>query len=300
MERIRLSPSLEVSRVALGFWRLLDWNFSTYELQRFVESALESGVSTTDHADIYGAHECEAAFGKLLKSKPSLRDKLELVTKCGIKIVSGKFPKRKIGHYDTSAKHILESVDQSLKNFHTDHIDLLLIHRPDYLLDPADTALAFTQLEKSGKVLNFGVSNFNPIQFEMLNKYYDGKLVTNQVEISPYHLEQFQNGNMEFFLKENIHPMGWSPLAGGRLMNPDDEKGKRILDKLKEIAIDLHVSEIEKVIYAWILKHPSKIIPVIGSGKTERLKLAVDSLKLNLSREQWFEILIASQGHPVP
>lgn len=300
MEKVKLSSSLEVSRIALGFWRLVDWKFRLKELESFVEDALALGVTTLDHADIYGDYHCESEFGKLLKAKPSLRGKMQLVTKCGIKIVSSNYPDRKTGHYNTSRQHIILSLEQSLKNFNTDHIDLLLIHRPDPLMDPAETASAFEELEKSGKVLNFGVSNFNPLQFEMLNKHFGNKLVTNQVEISPYDLEHFQNGNMDFFLKETIHPMGWSPLAGGRLIYPKDEKAQRIYSKLVEIAKELNANTIDKIIYAWILKHPSKVIPVVGSGKIERLKRAVESLDIKLSREQWFEILVAAQGYPVP
>jgi predicted oxidoreductase len=300
MEKIRLSSSLEVSRITLGFWRLIDWKITLQKLQEFVESAVEMGVTTTDHADIYGDYQCEAEFGRLLNIAPSIRDQIQLVSKCGIKIKSAKHPSRNIGYYDTSADHIIRSAEQSLKNFNTDYLDLLLIHRPDPLLNPEEVASAFEKLKKAGKVLNFGVSNFNPLQFETLDHYCTDKLVTNQVEISPYCLEHFHNGNMDFFLKEKICPMAWSPLAGGRLVAPDDEKGKRIHHKLEEIADKQGEKDIVKIIYAWILKHPARAIPVVGTGKTERLRTAFESLKVDLTREEWFEILIASQGHPVP
>ena len=300
MKKIKLSPTLDASSIALGFWRLMDWKLSLSELQRLVEGAFEIGVTTFDHADIYGGYECEAEFGKLLKVAPSLREKMQLVTKCGIKILSSKYPNRKIAYYDTSKEHIIKSVEQSLRSLKTDAIDLLLIHRPDPLMDPDDTANAFRELEQSGKVLNFGVSNFDPLQFEMLNNCFDGKLVTNQVEISPYNLEHFDNGNMDFFVKEQIHPMSWSPLAGGKLIITEDEKGRRIHKTLREIADNLGIEEIAKIIYAWVLKHPSQAIPVIGSGRIERLETAVESLDVHMTREQWFEILVAAQGHPVP
>ncbi len=300
MEKVKLSPHLEVSRIALGFWRLMDWKMTFNELEHLVEESLNLGVTTFDHADIYGEYQCEEAFGRLLRAKPTLRNKFQLITKCGIKVVSPKFPNQKINHYDTSYDHIIESVDQSLRNLNADHIDLLLIHRPDPLMNPEETARAFFQLKASGKVLNFGVSNFSIIQFEMLNKYFGGMLVTNQVEFSPYCLEHFQNGNMEFFLKQKIHPMGWSPMAGGALLNPTDEKGRRVHKKLQQIAGELGLDFIDQVIYAWILYHPSMVIPIVGSGKPERLKSAVDAMKIQLTREQWYEIFIASQGYSLP
>jgi predicted oxidoreductase len=300
MEKIKLGPTLEVSRIALGFWRLMDWNITLKELDLLVEESLNLGVTTIDHADIYGVYRCEEEFGRLIRMKPEIRSRMELITKCGIKLASEKFPDQRINHYDTSYQHIIQSVNQSLRNFHTDHIDLLLIHRPDPLMNPEETARAFYHLKETGKVLNFGVSNFTVGQFDMLNKHFGGQLVTNQVEFSPYCLEHFHNGNMDFFLKQRIHPMGWSPLAGGSLLNPTDEKGMRVNRKLHEVAEELGVQSIDKVIYAWILLHPSKVIPIVGSGKPERLKSAVEAMKLQMTREQWYEIFNASNGFPLP
>ncbi|MDF1551320.1 MAG: aldo/keto reductase, partial [Bacteroidales bacterium] len=213
---------------------------------------------------------------------------------------SDKFPNRKVGHYDTSFQHVVNSVVQSLKNLNTDYIDLLLIHRPDPLMDPDETARAFEHLYQLGKVLNFGVSNFSPVQFEMLQSRFSQKLVTNQIEISPSHLEHLYNGNIEFLLKEKIHPMAWSPMGGGGIFNPSDQNSVRLKNKLESIANELGIGTIDKVIYAWILRHPARIIPVVGSGKLNRLKNAVEALKINLEIEQWYEILVASQGHPMP
>lgn len=300
MKTVKPSENLEMSRIVQGLWRLNNWDMNNKELLKFVEEALDMGVTTFDHADVYGDYTCEAMFGQIFKLKPGLRKRMQLVTKCGIKMVSDKFPERKIKHYDTGYDHIIYSVEQSLRNLHTDYLDLLLIHRPDPLMDPAATARAFEELESQGKVLHFGVSNFTPIQFEMLDWHFDGKLVTNQVEISPYNLEHFQNGNIEFFLREEIHPMAWSPLSGGKIFSPGDERGIRIKTKLKGIAEELGVKDIEKVIYAWLLTHPAGIIPIVGTGKIERLKKAVQSVDIELTREQWFEIYVASMGHKVP
>lgn len=300
MQTIHLTDHLKMSRIVQGFWRLNNWGMSNQDLLRFVEEAMDMGVTTFDHADVYGDYTCEALFGQIFKLKPGLRERMQLVTKCGIKMVSEKFPERKIKHYDTSYNHIIASVEQSLKNLQTDHIDLLLIHRPDPFMDPAETARAFEDLKSKGKVLNFGVSNFTRTQFEMLDWHFDWRLATNQVEISPYNLEHFHNGNIEFFLREEIHPMAWSPLSGGKIFNPEDERGIRIKTKLKEIAERLGVEDIEKVIYAWLLAHPAGIMPIVGTGKIERLKKAVQSVDIELTREQWFEIYVASMGHKVP
>jgi len=300
MQRIKLSDTLEISRIVHGMWRLSEWNMSSSEILNFVEQSIELGVTTFDHADIYGNYTCEKLFGKIFSKKPALRKEIELITKCGIKLISDKFPDTKLNHYDTSYNHIIKSVNQSLKNLKTDYIDLLLIHRPDPLMNPTEVVKAFNQLFKEGKVLNFGVSNFNPAQFEMLNHHFDGKLVTNQLEISPYCLEHFTNNNIDFCLKEKVKPMAWSPLAGGMLMNPSDEKSKRIKVKLEQISKEIGLDRIDKLIYAWILKHPANIAPIIGSGKIERLKSATQAFEIKLTTEQWFEIFVASQGYPVP
>ncbi len=284
----------------MGFWRLNTWKMSASELLYFIESNLDMGVTTFDHANIYGDYSCEALFGKALKQKPALRKKMQLVTKCGIKLPSQKFPERKINFYDTSYNHILESVNQSLKNFHTDYIDLLLIHRPDPLMNPAETARAFEALYKSGKVLHFGVSNFTPAHFEMLQSYLSLPLITNQVEISLIQLEHFQNGNMTFFLQKKLHPMAWSPLAQGELLHPKDEKGRRIHRKLSALASQKGIQNISSLAYAWLLKHPAGIIPVMGTGKLSHIREALGALNISLTTEEWFELFEAAQGHHVP
>jgi len=300
MKSIYLAPSLKMSRLALGFWRLKEWGMSTGQLLRFIETLLDEGITTFDHADIYGNYSCEALFGKALKLKPACRQKMQIVSKCGIKLVSSKYPERKINHYDTSYNHIIQSVEQSLKNLHTGYIDLLLIHRPDPLMDPAETARAFEELHRSGKVLHFGVSNFTFADFEMLQAYLKLPLVTNQLEISPWQLEHFQNGNLSYCLEKRIHPMAWSPLAGGKLLNPEDEKSRRIYNKLVQIAKRKEIENLSPLIISWLLKHPSGIIPILGTGKISRIKELQKAIEVHLSTEEWFEIYVAGQGHRMP
>ena len=300
MNRIKLTKDLEFSRIVHGHWRLADWKLSDQELLKLTEQAIESGVTTFDHADIYGDYRCEKLFGDAITLKKGLRKEIEIVTKCGIKLVSEKFPARKIKYYDYSFDHIVSSVNNSLINFRTDYIDLLLLHRPAPFFNPETVARAFSELKKSGKVLHFGVSNFNTMQFEMLNAYTDEKLVTNQVEISPYCLDHFDNGNIDFFLKEKIKPMAWSPLAGGRLMNPQDDKGRRIGQALSDVAKELNVDTSDKIIYSWLLKHPASIIPIVGTGNIARLKNAAEAENIDMSLAQWYKIYTASMGKDLP
>jgi len=292
--KIQLTKDLKLSRIIHGLWRLADWKLSDQQLLKLTEQSIELGVTSFDHADIYGNYSCESLFGDALSLKPSLRDEIQIISKCGIKLESNKFPERKLKTYDYSYEHIVTSVENSLKNLKTNYLDVLLLHRPSPFFNPEEVAKAFSDLKRRGQVLNFGVSNFNSLQFDMLNSYTDEKLVTNQVEISPYCLEHFENGNLDFFLKERINPMAWSPLAGGRLLNPKSEKGQKIYKVLLEIADELELDEIDQVIYAWLLKHPVGIMPIVGTSKIERIKNAVDAISIEMSHEQWFRIYEAT------
>lgn len=298
--KIKLHKGPRLSRIVHGYWRLKEWNLSKEELLKLLAQAVELGVTSFDHADIYGNYECEQLFGDAVSVKKGLRKKMQLITKCGIKLKSDKNPLQKIKYYDYSCKHIVASAERSLVNLKTDYIDLLLLHRPSPFLIPEEVAKAFEQLKKSGKILFFGVSNFLPGQVDMLATYLDIPIVTNQVEISPYCLEHFENGNMDHFLTHKIKPMAWSPLAGGKLLNPQDERGQRTFNVLTEVAGELNVDLVEKIIYAWLLKHPAGIIPVIGTGKAERIKHATDALAVEMSLEQWFRIYNASKGRDLP
>lgn len=297
---IRLSETLSLSRIVHGHWRLAGWEMDPQRLLGFIQQLLERGVSSFDHADIYGDYTCEKLFGKALAMNPPLRDQIQIITKCGIKPLSDKFPGRRVKTYDYSKGHILDSVERSLENFGTDRIDLLLLHRPAPFFEPDEVCEAFQVLKKEGKVLNFGVSNFLPAQIGLLQKHCSEKLLANQVEISPLCLGFFENGNMEFCMRERIIPMAWSPLAGGRIVKPETDKGKKLLAVISEIAEEMNAGSPESVVFAWLLRHPSGIIPVVGSGKAERVKRAVDSLSLSMSHEQWYRIFIAARGKDLP
>lgn len=300
MNKIKLSNDLILSRIVHGHWRLPEWKLSSKELLTLTEELIELGITTFDHADIYGNYSCEKIFGDTLAFNKKLREKIQIVTKCGIKLISDKYPERKIKYYDYSSEHIIDSVNKSLKNFRTQYIDLLLLHRPSPFFNPEEVANAFSYLKQSGKVIHFGVSNFKPAQYEMLNSYLDDELITNQVEISPYCLDHFENGNIDFFLKNRIKPMAWSPLAGGNILKPQNNKEQIIYNTLIEVAKELDVESIDKIAFAWLLKHPSNIIPIVGSGKISRIKNAIEALNIDMSLEQWYTIYNASKGEELP
>ena len=298
--KIKPNNNSNISRIVHGHWRLADWKLSSQEILKLTQQCVDLGITSFDHADIYGDYSCESIFGEALSLKKSFRKDIQIISKCGIALLSEKFPHRKIQHYDYSYRHIISSVEKSLSNFDTDYIDLLLLHRPSPFFEPNEVAKAFSYLKQKGMVLEFGVSNFNHLQYETLQSYLDVKLITNQVEISPLCIDHFENGNIDFFLKERIKPMAWSPLAGGRVFSPKSEKDKKVIDTLQEVVEEMGVNSIDKIIYAWLLKHPAQIIPIIGSGKIERLQAAVEAQELEMSLEQWFKIYIASRGEALP
>jgi predicted oxidoreductase len=298
--KLALNDNLSLSRIIHGYWRLRDWNLNDQELLKLIEQVLELGITSFDHADIYGNYTCEAYFGRALALKPSLRDQMELISKCGIRLNTDANPELDVKIYDYSFNYIVQQAEASLKHLGTDRLDLLLLHRPAPFFNPEEVAKAFDKLKQSGKVLNFGVSNFTPMQFDSLQSHLDMPLATNQVEISVSCLEHFENENMEFLQKHKIKPMAWSPLAGGGLFKPQSDKEHRLHSVLKEIAAALNVESIDQVMYAWLLKHPAGIMPIVGSQHINRIKSAVDALEVEMSLEQWYKIYIASKGEELP
>ncbi|MEL2241316.1 aldo/keto reductase family oxidoreductase [Leclercia adecarboxylata] len=297
VQRITLAPQgPEFSRFVMGYWRLMDWNMSAQQLASFIEEHLDLGITTVDHADIYGGYQCEAAFGEAMKLSPALRQRMEIVTKCGIATTAKS--EHALGHYITDRDHIVRSAEQSLTHLATDYLDLLLIHRPDPLMDADEVAEAFLALHQSGKVRHFGVSNFTPAQFALLQSRLPFTLATNQVEISPVYQPLLLDGTLDQLQQLRIRPMAWSCLGGGRLFN--DESFQPLRDELAQVAQELNAETIEQVVYAWILRLPSQPLPIIGSGKIERVRSALAAEQLNMTRQQWFRIRKAALGYDVP
>jgi predicted oxidoreductase len=275
----------EFSRIIAGAWR---WN--NVAVDKLIQTSIDAGITSFDHADIYGDYENEKVFGAALKKVSVKRQSIQLITKCGIKLMSGKQPGTWVKHYDTSKEHILTSVDASLKNLGTDYIDLLLIHRPDPLMDPEEVSEAFGLLKQNGKVLHFGVSNFTASQFEMLQSYLPFPLVTNQIELSLGKLDTLFDGTIDTLMKHKTCPMAWSPLGGGKLMSTSSELWNK---KQKYNATETQLS------LAWLLKHPAGIFPVIGTTQTERIIESGKATSIDLGRQDWFEMLKIASGRDV-
>ncbi|MDY0357564.1 MAG: aldo/keto reductase [Sedimentisphaerales bacterium] len=288
------------SRIVHGLWRLADWSKGEAEVRELITGCLEVGITTFDHADIYGDYTCESLFGRALVDTGIDRSQIQLVTKCGIKLVSRNRPGHAIKCYDTTAAHIVASAENSLKNLRVDYIDLLLIHRPDPLMDPAQVNEAFLQLKSTGKVRHFGVSNFLPSQFEMLASKLDVPLVTNQIEYSVMHLDAHSDGSLDLCQRLDLRPMAWSPMGGGRLFHEDSDRARRLRDVLGRIGRRLGGASMDQVALAWLLVHPARLVPVIGTGRLSRIHKAVEALELTVPHDEWFEIWCASTGRDVP
>ncbi len=286
-----------VSSVVAGVMRMTSWNWSPPERLRWLEQCLDLGVTTFDHADIYGGYEVERQFGEALRLAPALRQRMQLITKCGIRLTSPARPEHRIKHYDTSASHICASVDHSLRALGTDRLDLLLLHRPDALMDADDVAGAFDQLRGAGKVAAFGVSNFTPAQFDLLHSRTP--LVTNQIELHPLHRAPLTDGTLDQCQQQRMRPLIWGPLAGGALFRDADAAARRVRGALEQIAATRGTSP-ATVAYAWLTRLPSHPVPIVGSRRLETMAEAVASLSMHLDAQEWTEILVAAAGEDVP
>ncbi|MFK0668502.1 aldo/keto reductase [Aeromonas salmonicida] len=284
------------SRLIMGYWRLMEWQLSPAALLDLMKYHLDLGVTTIDHADIYGGYQCEEAFGNALRLEPSLRDRMEIVSKCGIALTAK--PEHALNHYNTGKAHIIASAEDSLRKLATDHLDLLLIHRPDPLMDADEVADAFISLKQAGKVKHLGVSNFSARQFELLQSRLPFPLVTNQLEISPLNQSTTLDGTLDLCQQLRIKPMAWSCLGGGRLF--DGQEYAPLRAELEQIRHEVGAQNIEQLVYAWVMMLPSQPLPLIGSGKRERIAAAVAAESIALTRQQWFRIRKVALGYDVP
>jgi len=269
-------------------------------------AAYEAGYRLFDHADIYAHGECESIHGELMKEAPSMRKEILIATKCGICFPGEPNPDSP-HRYDFSAEHIVASCDASLRRLGVETIDIYQLHRPDLLMNPPEIAEAFTKLRNAGKVRYFGVSNFMPSFVSALQAHCDFPLVVNQVEIHLARLDCFYDGNLDQCIERGITPLSWSPLGGGVLGagsvlaedNPRYTVLKGLRDKLDSIAEQRGVSR-TVVALAWLLKHPSGIIPIVGSTNPDNIRDAVKADEIDLSREDWYRLLVAARGEPLP
>ncbi|MEM7295710.1 MAG: aldo/keto reductase [Pseudomonadota bacterium] len=294
MERIDLTQDLSVSRVVYGMWRLGDdTDSSPAHVQAKIEACLAQGITTMDQADIYGGYMAEEIMGAALAQAPELKDKVEIVTKCDIVAPAGRHAVARVKYYDTSRAHVEASVDASLRLMGIEKIDLLLIHRPDPFMDPAETGPVLDALQESGKVAAVGVSNFKLHDWNLLQSAMDTPLVTNQIEMSLIHHAPFTDGDLAYLQERAVPPMAWSPLAGGALFD-----NEAVIAAIAPVAEE-HGVDATAVAVAWLLAHPARIIPVMGTNNLARIAKLGDAGKVNMDRQTWFGLYTAALGHEV-
>ena len=299
MPRIELNPGLTLSRLAYGVWRLSEAaDTSAQAVAGRIQACLDQGITTFDHADIYGGYSCEALFGAALRAQPGLKTRMEIVTKCDIMLLSDQRPDNRVKHYDTSAAHVQASVERSLHNIGVDAIDLLLIHRPDPLMDHHALGACLDSLIQSGKVRAAGVSNFMPWDMDLLQSAMKNRLVSNQIEISLMQTRGFVDGQIAHAQRLGVPVMAWSPLGGGRLFG-QDAAALRLRPALQRLASAQGVDE-TAVAIAWLLQHPARIIPVLGTNDMQRIARMQDALRVTLDRQTWFELYSLANGAEVP
>ncbi len=274
-------------------WGVWGANHSVKEIQKLIDVCVEENITTFDHADIYGGHTTEELFGNAWKDMDLKRENLQFISKCGIVMNSDKKPSA-LKYYNYNKDYILNCVDESLSNLKTDYLDTLLLHRPSPLMNPEVIAEAFTVLKDAGKVKEFGVSNFSVSQFELINQYVP--LVTNQIEISVNEISSFENGILDQLMSKGLRPTAWSVM--GSYFSDQSDENIRIKKVIVELC-DKYNAEENQILLAFILKHPSKIIPVIGTSKAETIRTLSQTLQIDLDLEDWFRILESIRGKEV-
>lgn len=274
-------------------WGIWGANHSVKEIQKLIDVCVEENITTFDHADIYGGHTTEELFGNAWKDMDLKRENLQFISKCGIVMNSDKKPSA-LKYYNYNKDYILNCVDESLSNLKTDYLDTLLLHRPSPLMNPEVIAEAFTVLKNAGKVKEFGVSNFSVSQFELINQYVP--LVTNQIEISVNEISSFENGILDQLMSKGLRPTAWSVM--GSYFSDQSDENIRIKKVIVELC-DKYNAEENQILLAFILKHPSKIIPVIGTSKAGTIRTLSQTLQIDLDLEDWFRILESIRGKEV-
>ncbi len=284
------------SRIIAGCMSWGKWGkqFSTQEMIAQMNLTLEAGITTFDHADIYGDYTTEQQFGTAFFESGIERESIQLISKCGIQN-QGETRDNKIKYYSYSKEYIIWSVEKSIKDLKTDYLDLLLLHRPSPLMHPDEIAAAISELKEQGKILDFGVSNFTPSQVNLINS--KTPISVNQIEFSLTQHTAMHNGTLDQILQQEILPMSWSPL--GTYFKEQNEANTRIKKVLDNLTKKYNATE-DQVLLAWILKHPSKVSPVIGTTNKTRIENAVKALKIDLELEDWFTMLVEYQGHKIP
>ena len=290
MSKTVLSP-IVAGTMSWGIW---DKNLNQKEMENMIHICLENKITTFDHADIYGSYTTEAAFGKAFASSKILREKMQLISKCGIQLVSENRT-NSIKHYNYSKEYIIWSVENSLKNLQTDFLDVLLLHRPSPLMHADEIAEAVLKLKTEGKILDFGLSNFTSSQTELIRQKTE--ISYNQVQFSATHLEAMLDGSFDYMQIHNIRPMSWNPL--GTVFREDIEQTRRLKRILVKLVEKYHVGS-DTILLSWILRHPAKVIPIAGTVNVARIQSLMKAVDLQLEKEDWFAIWVESTGKDVP
>lgn len=295
LDRVTLTDDVSLSRLVYGMWRIGDdADTSPEHVRAKIDACLDQGITSLDQADIYGGYMAEEILGNALT--PALRNRVEIVTKCDIVVSAGRHTGARVKHYDTSRRHIRQSVDASLRLMKTDHIDVLLIHRPDPLMDHVETGQALDELVNAGKVRAVGVSNFRPWDWELLQSAMETPLATNQIEVSLTHHDPLTNGDLAFHQRHGHAVMAWSPLGGGSLFAEAPTPLRR---KLEAVGAEQGV-DAAAVAVAWLLRHPANILPVLGTNTLSRIATISDAARVSLDRQGWYELYTLALGHEVP
>ncbi len=275
-------------------WGVWDKNLNTSEMANLIHVCFENKITTFDHADIYGGYTTEASFGKALTESKIGREKIQLISKCGIQHISEN-RENKVKHYDYSKDYIIWSVENSLKNLHSDYLDVLLLHRPSPLMNSDEIAEAVEKLKADGKILDFGLSNFTPSQTDLIRSKTE--VSYNQVQFSATDFEAMLNGSLDHMQVNNIRPMAWNPL--GTVFRENTDQTKRLKTLLADLVSKYHVGS-DTILLSWILQHPAKIIPIAGTVNVSRLQQLFKATEFKLEREEWFSIWTESMGNQVP
>lgn len=294
MEKVSLGENgPEVSPIIYSFWRALEDpdGISYRTVQAKLQACLDLGITTFDHADIYGNYQVEELFGRAIKESAIKREDLIISTKCGINTVDASKPQYRNYHYDTSAEHIIKSVEQSLKKLSTDYIDVLLLHHYDILMEADETASAITTLVKRGLIKYFGVANFTVHQHQLLQSRLSIPIITNHLELNLLNTKPITDGTLDFIKQQYSRPLAWAPLAGGKLGDQNDVTSFHIANTLKRIAVEYAVNE-EQLAIAWLLKLGA--LPIVGSNNMNRIKNAASAVSINLDRQHWYEIYFSA------
>jgi len=290
MSKTVLSPII-VGTMNWGIW---DKNLNQKEMENMIHICLENKISTFDHADIYGSYTTESAFGKAFASSKISRDKLQLISKCGIQLISEN-RNNNIKHYNYSKEYIIWSVENSLKNLQTDFLDVFLLHRPSPLMQADEIAEAVLKLKAEGKIIDFGLSNFTASQTELIRQKTE--ISYNQVQFSATHHEAMLDGSFDYMQINNIRPMSWNPL--GTVFREDIEQTRRLKKVLVKLVEKYHVGS-DTILLSWVLQHPAKIIPIAGTVNVARIQSLMKAVELQLEKEDWFAIWTESMGNDVP